>query len=121
MKTKIVNSEFQIVKLSEKNSFVIEKENGTLTLYDSKLIEDLISSNFNKKYRQFLYIINDIVNNGDDSGTDTDILVLEIEKLKNKLLNKYFKYLSHANLQKYLKMLVLLEEKLAITKRGKGR
>ena len=45
----------------------------------------------------------------------------QIDELKNTLINKYSKHINRELLNKYLKMLLLLEDKLVIPERSRGR
>jgi len=62
-----------------------------------------------------------ITEDDDSSESDTELALLKIENLKNLIISKYSKYLSKNLLNKYLKMLILLEEKLYVPKKGRGR
>ena len=92
-----------------------------INFFDKELIEKKIDNSFNKKYRQLLYIINDINSSEDATESDTDLVLYKIEDLKNKLLNQYFKHLPKEVLYRYLQKLNLLGEKLAIPEKSKGR
>lgn len=114
-------SDFVVVENDndKKVSFKISEEE-TITIYDEQLIAKMIDTKFNKTYRNLLYLICQINESDDSTDTDTYLVLDKIEDLKNKLLNKYYKYLNKDVLSKYLKMLILLEEKLSLSK-GRGR
>jgi len=119
---KKVKCEFNVLDKEEGKKFTFNiGPNEKITIYDEELIEKIIENKFNKKYRKLLYIAMDISESDDSTESDVDIALIKIEDLKNKLLSKYYKFISKELLNKYLKMLMLLEEKLNIPKRGRGR
>jgi len=117
-----VNSDFTIVDRKNKAKFKISKsDDETIFLYNEEIIEKVIEENINKKYRNLLYLTMNITEDDDSSESDTELALLKIENLKNLIISKYSKYLSKNLLNKYLKMLILLEEKLYVPKKGRGR
>jgi len=119
---KKLNSEFTVVEKENNVKFTISKsEEEKLFVYDEELVENIIDSNFNQKYRKLLYLVMDIEENEDSTDSDCELALIKIEELKNLLLSKYYKYISRELLNKYLKMMMLLEEKLTIPRRGRGR
>lgn len=119
---KKVNCEFSVLEKEIAKKFTLNiSEDEKITIYDKVLIENIIDSNFNQKYRKLLYIVMDIIENEDSTDSDVEIVLVKIEELKNLLLSKYYKYISRELLNKYLKMLMLLEEKLNFPKRSHGR
>lgn len=119
---KKLNSEFTVVEKENNVKFTISKsEEEKLFVYDEELVENIIDSNFNQKYRKLLYMVMDIEENEDSTDSDCELALIKIEELKNLLLSKYYKYISRELLNKYLKMMMLLEEKLTIPRRGRGR
>ena len=118
---KKVNSTFKIVEKESNQKFVLEKKNIKINIYDEELVEEIIDKDFNKKYRQLLYIIMEISENEDSTDSDESLCLIKIEELKNIILSKYYKYIGKDLLNKYLKMILLLEEKLRIPKKQRGR
>lgn len=118
---KKVNSEFEIVEFDDKKVFTIKKEEEKITFYDESLVEDVISNKINETYKRILYIIMDINNSEDATESDGELVRNQIEELRNVILNKYSKYLSKELINRYLKMLLILESKLVIPERNRGR
>ena len=118
---KKINSEFEIIEFEDKKTFTIKKLEEKITFYDERLIEEVISKKFNDKYKQLLYIIMDIVSSDDATETDADLVREQINDLRNSFVNKYAKYLSSDLLNKYLKMLLILDSKLVMPKKSRGR
>ena len=118
---KKVSSEFEIIEFDDKKSFSIKNKEEKITIYDDDLVTELIDKKFNTEYKKLLYIIMDI-NNSDDSTESDGLLVRDkIDELKNVILNKYSNYISKELLNKYIKMIMILEEKLVIPEKSRGR
>lgn len=118
---KKVSSEFEIIEFDDKKSFSIKNKEEKITIYDDGLATELIDKKFNIEYKKLLYIIMDI-NNSDDSTESDGLLVRDkIDELKNVIINKYSKYISKELLNKYIKMIMILEEKLVIPEKSRGR
>ena len=118
---KKVSSEFEIIEFDDKKSFSIKNKEEKITIYDEALATELIDKKFNTEYKKLLYIIMDI-NNSDDSTESDGLLVRDkIDELKNVILNKYSKYISKELLNRYIKMIMILEEKLVIPEKSRGR
>ncbi len=121
MKIQKTSGEFKIIDIENSKTFAIEKNNEKIIVHDEELIENLINKKFSRKYCELLYIINDILNSDEENGTDDDLLALKIEDLRNELLNRYNKFINKSTLNKYLKMLDLLEDKLNSRKKARSR
>lgn len=121
MKLKKINIDFEVVEFDDKKSLTIEKDEKKVTIYDEKLIEEVISNKFNERYKRLLYIIMDINNSEDASDTDSELVRCQITELRNSLLNKYKNHLSKDLLNKYLKMLLILESKIVVPEKCRGR
>lgn len=121
MKLKKINIDFEVIEFEDKKTFTIEKDEKKVKIYDEKLIEEVISNKFSERYKRLLYIIMDINNSDDSSDTDVEIIRCQIDELRNSLINKYKNYLSNELLNKYLKMLLILESKIALPEKSRGR
>ncbi len=121
MKNKLekINKEFLIVEKENEEAFIITKGEEKLILHDKLIIPKVIDKKFNEKYRRLLYIIIDI--NESDSDNESDIYLVKenIEELRELILKKYAKYIKKDVLNKYLKMLLILEGKIVTKNRGK--
>lgn len=116
-----VSKELKIVEIEDSNSFVIKKEKETITIYDESLIEEIIERKFQDKYKKLLYIIMDINNSEDSTESDADLVREQIQELEVMLIKKYGKYLKEGTLNRYLKMLLILNSKLEPPKVRRGR
>lgn len=116
-----VSTEFEIIEFEDKKTFTITKEKEKIVFYDEKLIEEVIEKKFNEKYKRLLYIITDISSSEDATETDAELVRNQILELRNLLINKYGRYIQKELLNKYLKMLMILDSKLVIPKKRRGR
>ena len=124
MKIREVKNDFKIIELNEENGFKIQRDNLKITIYDKEIINDLINKNLQKKYGHLLYLIASLNDNSDTSNTtDSDVFLVrnKIDELRNIILTKYAKYLPKNTINKYLKTLILLEEKIIVPKKAKSR
>lgn len=117
---KKVKCEFEVVDKEDKAFTLNISDSEKIFIYDDELLEEVIDKKFNKQYRKLLYLVMDITENDDNDDENINMALLKIEDLKNILLSKYYKYISRELLNKYLKMLMLLDEKLTLP-RSRGR
>ena len=116
-----VSKELKVIEMEDNDSFVIKHEKETITIYDESLIEEIIERKFQDKYKKLLYIIMDINNSEDSTESDTDLVREQIQELEAMLIKKYGKYLKEGTLNRYLKMLLILNSKLEPPKVRRGR
>ncbi len=85
-----------------------------ITLVNPSMIDGILTTKFNKKYRQLVMIVFNILQSSDEETTEGDIMIAldEIAKLRVIILNKYQKFLSHAKEEKFIKQLRILENEL---------
>ncbi len=119
MKIKSPKNEFLIEDLTFDNGFKLPSKKVKVEVYDKKIKEKIIAENFKKEYRKILEMIVSI----NEDGSEDDALYVrdKVMEFKNSLIKKYEKYLSKNTLNKYLKMILLLEQKIVIPKKHRGR
>lgn len=93
-----------------KNNFKVNK----ITIINPKMIDGILTTKFNKKYRQLVMIVFSILQSNDEDTTEGDIIIAldEIAKLREIILNKYQKFLAHEKEEKFVKQLRILENEL---------
>ena len=76
-----------------------------ITIIKPGMIDAILTSKFNKKYRQLVMIVFNILQSSDEDTTEGDIMIAldEIAKLRVIILNKYQKFLSHEKEEKFIK------------------
>lgn len=120
-KIKKVYKEFEIVENDEKSLFTLNTKGNKIKIYDEDILENVIDNRFNKKYRELLYLVMSINEDEDSTESDEELALIKIEDFKTSIIEKYFKYISKGKLNKYMQMLIMLEEKINRRERGKGR
>ena len=116
-----VNCDFEVEEKLEKPIVTINKKDSKISFYSQNELDLYIENDFNKKYRKLLYLIMSVTEDEESTDSDIELLYLKIDKLKELLVLKYFKYINQLTLNKYLKMLMLLEEKLNVPRKQRGR
>ena len=121
MKIREVKNDFKIIELNEEQGFKIQRDNLKITIYDTEITNELINKNLQKKYERLLYLVASL--NDDSDTTESDVFLVrdKIDELRNIILTKYAKYLNKNAINKYLKALILLEEKIIVPKKAKSR
>lgn len=116
-----VKNDFKIVEFNDKKLYSLKIKNNNINVYDEYLLENMIDNNFNKRYKELLYLTMSINESDDANPSDGELLLLKIEELNNYIINKYSKILDKKTLNKYLKMINILKEKVIIPKKRKVR
>lgn len=85
-----------------------------VTLVNRDMIDAVLTSKFNKKYRRLVMIVFNILQSSDTDTAEGDIMIAldEIAKLREIILNKYQKFLNHEKEEKFVKQLRILENEL---------
>lgn len=121
MKIREVKNDFKIIELNEENGFKMQRNNLKITIYDTEIINSLINKNLQKKYGHLLYLVASLNDNSDTTDSDVFLVRNKIAELRNIIITKYAKFLTKNTLNKYLKMLLLLDEKIIVPKKIKSR
>lgn len=93
-----------------KNRFKVNQ----ITIIKPSMIDAILTTKFNKKYRQLVMIVFNILQSSDEETSEGDIMIAldEVAKLREIILNKYQKFLSHEKEEKFVKQLRILENEL---------
>ena len=118
-----IKCDLEIVEFDDNNGLTLNKKNDNIkvTIYDQEIIENIIETNFNKKYRSLLYLVMNLKNEDDVNPSDCELALVKINDLRTLLLVKYFGFISKELLDKYLNMLMLLEQKVPFMNKERGR
>ena len=119
---KKTNKEFKIIEKEEKAVFTLSKSNSDkISIYQYEMVEKLFDTRFNDKYKDLLMMVTSVCNE-DSTDSDAEIALIRLAEFKNTILNRYAKYISKEKLSKYLEKVVLLENKISMSKtKSKGR
>lgn len=115
---KRVNKNLEIVDIDDEKLISFKTHDVKINIYDKKIAEKFIDDKFNDKYKELMLLVLSIE---DDSDDNIDSIRDRIEELKEYITLRYGKVLSKAKLNKYLKMLILLEEKIPNKRKNKSR
>lgn len=84
-----------------------------ITLYNSKMIDLILSKKIEKSFERLASITYDILSSEDDESTsDATIALDEVSKLRSVILNRYQKFLKKEKEEEYIKKLRFLENEL---------
>lgn len=97
-------NEFKIIEIDLEKEFLIKskKNNCEIKLLDEHLIKKVIADNFQKNYKKIISSI------ADDDDSNSEKVLAQIESYVIYIKNKFGKYLTEKELNKYLKMLSLV-------------
>ena len=97
-------NEFKIIEIDLEKEFLIKskKNNCEIKLLDEHLIKKVIADNFQKNYKKIISSI------ADDDDSNSEKVLTQIESYVIYIKNKFGKYLTEKELNKYLKMLSLV-------------
>jgi hypothetical protein len=119
---KKTKSEFAVIELKDEELFSIEKKDEIIKVYDQDILEKIVDDSFNSKYKKLLCLIMNINEDEDSTETDAELALEKIDGLRKYVLTHYSNLISTRNMNKYIKMLLLLESKISFNKRrGKSR
>ena len=119
---KKTKSEFAVIELKDEELFSIEKKDEIIKVYDQDILEKIVDDSFNSKYKKLLCLIMNINEDDDSTETDAELALEKIDGLRKYVLTHYSNLISTRNMNKYIKMLLLLESKISFNKRrGKSR
>lgn len=97
-------NEFKIIEIDLEKEFLIKskKNNCEIKLLDEHLIKKVIADNFQKNYKKIISSI------ADDDDSNSEKVLTQIESYVIYIKNKFGKYLTEKEINKYLKMLSLV-------------
>lgn len=115
------NKNKQIVDMPNKDKGYILRPNiknanliqiSSLFLFDEKLIEILITKQYEKSFRRLAAITYSVVNDEDSTSADAIIALDEVARQKSKLIRQDKKYLQKQEEERLLKRFKLIENEL---------
>ena len=119
---KKVKNEFDVLEFNDEELFSLSGKEEDIIVYDRELLEKIINASFNDKYKKLVYLVTSINEDEDSTETDAELALQKIESLRRYILTHYSSLISEKLLNKYFKMLLLLQEKINLNKkRGKSR
>jgi len=83
-----------------------------VTVVDKEMIERILSIKFSKSFQNIVKMAMNVINDDDADEGDFEIVLDEVELLRQILLNRYQKFLNHEKEILFLKKLRLIENEL---------
>ena len=94
----------------KKNLYSINIKN--IKVIDKKLAEEILTIKFEKNFRKLVLLVNNFFNDVDASDSDGELVLGEIELIREILLNRYHKFIKKEKEILFLKKLEILEKEV---------
>ena len=78
------------------------------------MIDKILSMKFDKLFKQVVALALHVVNDDDATDSDTEMVLDEVELVREILLNRYQKFLRYEKEQLFLKKLRLIENEMRL-------
>lgn len=100
---------------SKNKVFKIENSNiRQIRVVHKKLAHPLVSHKVDQKFHKLIAVLTELLLDDDDSGDSYREALNQIEKFRLEIKNKYREYLTHMELEKMSKKLMLLQKEAKI-------
>ena len=83
-----------------------------VTVVDKDMIDKILTVKFNKSFRDLVRLAMSVLNDDEADDSDCEIVLDEIELVRQILLNRYQEFLSYEKEQLFLKKLRVIENEL---------
>ena len=91
---------------AKSESYIKVKE---VKIVDPKMIDKILTMKFDKLFKQVVAMALTVINDDDATDDDAQIVLDEVELVREILLNRYQKFLNYEKEQLFLKKLRLIE------------
>ncbi len=85
-----------------------------VTVVDRVMIDRILSMKFDKSFKQLVALALRVINDEDADDAEAELVLDEVELVRQVLLNRYQKFLSYEKEQLFLKKLRLIENELRV-------
>ena len=85
-----------------------------VTIVDKVMIDKILSMKFDKSFKQLVALALRVINDEDADDAEAEIVLDEVELLRQILLNRYQKFLSYEKEQLFLKKLRIIENEMRV-------
>ncbi len=96
---------------SKNDSYIKVK---AVKIVDKVMIDKILTMKFDKLFRQVVAMAMHVINDEDASEDDAQIVLDEVELVREILLNRYQKFLNYEKEQLFLKKLRLIENEMRL-------
>ena len=83
-----------------------------VTIVDRMMIDRILSMKFDKSFNRVVKLALKVINDDDATGDDCEIVLGEVELVRQILLNRYQKYINQDKEKLFLKKLRLIENEM---------
>ncbi len=83
-------------------------------IVDKVMIDKILSMKFDKSFKQVVALALHVINDEDADETAAEVVLDEVELVRQVLLNRYQKFLSYEKEQLFLKKLRLIENEMRV-------
>ena len=83
-----------------------------VTIVDRMMIDRILSMKFDKAFNRVVRLALRVINDDDATGDDCEIILGEVELVRQILLNRYQKYINQEKEKLFLKKLRLIENEM---------
>lgn len=109
-----------VVSIKELDGYIFKpKQNSDsyikvneVKIVDRVMIDKILSMKFDKSFKQVVALALRVINDEDADEDDAEIVLDEVELVRQILLNRYQKFLSYEKEQLFLKKLRLIENEM---------
>ncbi len=85
-----------------------------VTIVDRVMIDKILSMKFDKSFKQLVALALRVINDEDADDAEAEIVLDEVELVRQVLLNRYQKFLSYEKEQLFLKKLRIIENEIRV-------
>ena len=96
---------------SNNGNYIKVKE---VTVFDRVMIDRILSLKFDKSFKQLVALALRVINDEDADDAEAQVVLDEVELVRQVLLNRYQKFLSHEKEQLFLKKLRIIENEMRV-------
>lgn len=96
---------------TKSDSYIKVKE---VKIVDPKMIDKILTMKFDKLFKQVVAMALTVINDDDATDDDAEIVLDEVELVREILLNRYQKFLNYEKEQLFLKKLRLIENEMRV-------
>ncbi len=85
-----------------------------VTIVDRKMIDQILSVKFDKSFKRVVAMALAVINDEESDETACEVVLDEVELVRQVLLNRYQKFLNYEKEQLFLKKLRLIENEMRV-------
>ena len=111
-----------VVSIHELDGYVFKPKPGNgnyikvneLKIVDKVMIDKILSMKFDKSFKQVVALALRVINDEDADDAEAEIVLDEVELVRQVLLNRYQRFLSYEKEQLFLKKLRIIENEMRV-------